>query len=104
MPIPINSFEEILRRNDVFFLPSIIELGPDNLQVVLKQELLLFIFEQQPHEHKFLIEVLSRFKYLNSGALLGFEIFHIEYIGHKGIRHLPGRVHLNEIRNVIIDR
>ena len=104
MPVPVNAFKEIFCGDDVLLLPLVFELGPDNLEVLFKLDLIFLVFEEEPDKDKFLVEIFSWFEDLDFSTLLSFDVFHIEYVGDESIGDLPGGVDLNEVCNIIIDR
>lgn len=103
MPVSVNSFEKIFCRYNVFLLPCLAELWPDNLHIVLKLNFLFLVFKKEPNKDKFLIEILSWFENFNNSSLFRFQIFHIKNVGNKSIGHLPWRVDFDEIGDIIVD-
>lgn len=104
MPVPVDSFEKVFCGDDVLLLPLILEFGSDNLEILIKSKLIFLIFEEEPDKDKLLIKILSRFKDLDFGAFLSFNVFHIQDVGDECIGDLPRRVDFDKVCKVVVDR
>ena len=72
MPVSVDAFKEVFCGDDVLLLPLIFKLGPDNLEVLFKPDLIFLIFEKEPDEDKFLVKIFSGFKDLDFSAFFSF--------------------------------
>lgn len=104
MPISVDALKEIFCGDDVLLLPLVFEFRPDNLEVLFKLDLIFLVFEKEPDEDKFLVEILSWFEDFDFSTFLGFEIFHIQDVGDECIGHLPRGIDLNKVCKVVVDR
>ncbi len=104
MPVSVDSFKKVFGGDDVLLLPCFVEFRSHDLHIVFEFNFVLLVFEKEPNENKFLIEIFSRFQNFNPCSLFCFQVLHIENVGNKGIGHLPRRVDLDEIGDIIINR
>lgn len=104
MPVSVDPFKEIFGGDDVLLLPGLVELRPDDLQIIFKFYVVFLIFKQEPHENQFLVEIFSRLQNFNASSFLGFQVLHIENVGDERIGDLPGGIDFYEIGDVIVDR